>query len=100
MEGTRMQTIKNHLRLARRLFVITAMSATVLIPISAAGASADDSNSRMSNVDHGFMSGRDHNDRDDNRPPSGTVGAPVASGLNGPFGISVKDNGAVFVAES
>jgi hypothetical protein len=34
------------------------------------------------------------------RPPSGTVGPPVATGLNGPFGIAVDFFGRVYIAET
>jgi hypothetical protein len=34
------------------------------------------------------------------RPPSGTVGSPLASGLNAPFGISVDRFGRLYVAEA
>jgi hypothetical protein len=90
-------------RHARRVLVSTAALVAALTVASTAGATetrrATDS---VPIGGKGALSGlhRHQPPTFPPKPPSGTVGDPIATGLNAPFGVSVDVLGRVYVAET
>ncbi len=88
----------------RKTLVTCTVAAVMVLLVTTASASASNSHSTKPSG-HGPAIGSDHGMKfhfpgHNPKPPSGTVGAPVATGLNAPFGISVDLFGRVYVAES
>jgi len=95
---------RRHGRRLARLVAVTVAATAMVVPASVAGATGGNGGASRGNdgIDHGHgikvWKGKGHGQW--HRPPSGTVGAPVATGLNAPFGIDVDRFGRVYVAET
>ena len=82
-----------------RALAAGVLAAAILVPAGVAGAGTQTPSDGLEHG-HGLKPAWKHGHGNWHRPPSGTVGAPVATGLNAPFGISVDRWGRVYVAET
>lgn len=93
-----MQKSKRKSRAFAKSLATAFIAVSILVPATVAGASGSGFSPAGRELGHNPKHSSHH--RNSHRPPSGTVGDPVASGLNAPFGISVDRFGRVYVAEA
>src|SRR5689334_19669401 len=88
-------------RSARALGAAVAAGLLAVAALAPAAGAADDGDLGISALRHGHDRDHDHDGPKHPRAPRpGTVGAPVVTGLNAPFGVDVSRHGSVWVAET